>query len=161
MHSLVARGTAAVILLLSLALAGGPAVAQQWQEPVEKVILQIDNQTGEELCISFDSLGGTCNLPPGRSDVKLPRCGLDMYGQPYCVYTATVHKGATQIGQIVTESGIVTNQYDLSTMWVCAQAHIPAETIRRQWNPEKPLVAPWEIVAGVAEGCQPPGVIRR
>lgn len=155
------RATALLGLLGLFSFA--PAVAQQWFEPTERVTLAVDNRTGREVCITFNSIGGTCNVPPGRSEYKLPQCGLDMRGSPYCVYTATIHAGETQIGQIVTNSGIVTNQYDLSTMWVCATAHIPADVISRYWQQSggKEVVADWYIEAEVEQGCQPPSVIRR
>lgn len=157
----------ALALLAALVAGGafavGTALAQQWREPEEHVVLQINNLTGETLCISWEWVGGNCNVAPGRSDYRLPVCGLMMDGSPYCSYKATVHKGATQIGQIVTESGIVTNQYDLSTMWVCTEAYMPPEMIKKYLGNSglKALAAPWEIVAGVAPGCTPPQIIRR
>jgi len=158
--ALVMRSCFAVLLLTA---AFGPAAAQQWREPEEHAILRIDNLTGETLCISWEWVGGNCNVAPGRTEFRLPTCGLMMDGSPYCSYKVTVHKGATQIGQIVTESGIVTNQYDLSTMWVCSEIYLPLETIKKYLGTSglKTLLVPWEIAAGVAPGCSPPEIIRR
>ena len=160
-HPAVLRNACGPVAML-LALLAAPAAAE-WREPEEHVILQIDNRTGETLCIAWEWVGTNCRVTPGRTDWRLPTCGLMMDGTPYGSYKATVHKGATQVGQIVTESGIVTNQYDLSTMWVCTEAYIPPEKIKQYLGTSgsKAVAAPWEIVAGVAAGCSPPEIIRR